>query len=707
MMRLFSEKMISFAAVIIFLLAAPLFCFPQKQQKEDSELLSKLQKDKIDTTEIAKAVFLFKSGEIQAGKNQFLKIIEKIRRPGNEDIEAALWHKLALLIPSRDTTGITRLYCLEKMHVLYKQTGNEERQIEALKCIADIHLVQGRLDLAETQLLDVLQRYKAISYPKLYYAYDLLSATYRSKGDFSKAIYYGHKAIESKEQNHDSDADTYYSRLANIYRELNEPAKSVEWYWKLFRESEWRESSNQYKFRDAGFLARELIKLKKEKEALAFVLDIKEKNTPIGKQAEASLVASLAHCYHAIGDETKADKYYLELIERAPGLIPNNEITTDVNYEIGQYLAKKQQYEKAAIYLQKALNAPQGINSASVTKDIYLMLYMSDSAMGNYPGALQNLMKHRLLSDSMFNEIKSRQIEELRVQYETSEKEKDIQLLNKKNQLQLKKVEEVSRTKNITLIGAAIVLIFAGLLVNRYIIKQRSNRKLQAQQKELDQKNHFLEILIADQKKLLEEKEWLIKEVHHRVQNNLQVITSLLNSQSVYLDDPAAVMAVKDSLRRMQAMSLIHQKIYQSENIAFITIPGYIRDLVSYLRNSFDLDDRIIFEQQIEPIKLDVSQAIPLGLIINESIINSIKYAFPNGQNGIVSIIFQKDGDDHLLLKLSDNGIGLVSGADIKGHSSLGIELMQGLTNQLSGKFTIESNHGLHITVRFPALNHV
>jgi two-component system, sensor histidine kinase PdtaS len=333
------------------------------------------------------------------------------------------------------------------------------------------------------------------------------------------------------------------------------------------------------------------------------------------------------------------------------------------------------------------------------------MLYRADSGMGNCTSAMQHLLRHKILSDSIFNETKNWQIEELQVQFETAKKEKDIKLLNNQNQLQRISVEQANRTKNITLAYVVLLLIIVGLLFNRYLIKQRNNRTLEANQKELDQKNLFLETLNAEQDKLLKEKEWLIKEVHHRVKNNLQMVTSLLYTQSIYLEDETARLAVNDSLRRMQAMSLIHQKLYKDENTSTIAMPVYINDLVRYLHESFETNNQITFEQTIQPVELDVSQAIPLGLIITESIVNAIKYAFPNEQKGVVNIHLQYESTQQLLLKISDNGIGLPAALDTMNHHSLGLDLMQGLTRQLKGSFHIESNKGVHITVRFQVLN--
>ncbi|WP_222430983.1 sensor histidine kinase [Mucilaginibacter pallidiroseus] len=255
--------------------------------------------------------------------------------------------------------------------------------------------------------------------------------------------------------------------------------------------------------------------------------------------------------------------------------------------------------------------------------------------------------------------------------------------------------------KNLKIAVGGLLLLIIVLLLQLYRIRLNDNRSMLASQRELDQKNTFIETLNSNQEKLLKEKEWLLKEVQHRVKNSLQVVTSLLYSQSLYLEDGAAIQAIKDSLRRMQAMSLIHQKLYQDNNTSTISMPEYIDDLVAYLYESFDADSHIVFERAIEPIELDVSQVLPLGLIFTEGIVNAIKYAFLKGQQGVVRLYLGYDGPGHLLLEISDNGIGLPAGLDAMEHNSLGLDLIQGLSKQLKGNFRIENNNGVKITVRF------
>jgi len=253
--------------------------------------------------------------------------------------------------------------------------------------------------------------------------------------------------------------------------------------------------------------------------------------------------------------------------------------------------------------------------------------------------------------------------------------------------------------------GLILLIIIILLVISLYVSKQQANRKLEANRKELDQKNTFLEKVNNDKEKLLKEKEWLLKELHHRVKNNLQMVISLLYSQSVYLKEGAAKLAVSDSLRRMQAMSLIHQKLYQDQNTSVISMPDYINDLIQYLRDSFDAKNKIVFEQHIEYLRLDVSQAIPLGLIITESIVNALKYAFLNGQKGMIKISLQQEAPGHLKLKVSDNGVGFPAGFDEMEHNSLGLDLIRGLANQLNRELDIATNNGVHITLEFKTVS--
>ena len=225
---------------------------------------------------------------------------------------------------------------------------------------------------------------------------------------------------------------------------------------------------------------------------------------------------------------------------------------------------------------------------------------------------------------------------------------------------------------------------------------------LEAQQDEIGRKNASLQNLIGEKDRLLQEKEWLLKEVHHRVKNNLQIVISLLNTQSTYLDNKEAILAIGESVRRMQAMSLVHQKLYQSENVAKVDMRSYIRELTGYLHDDFNTGLRLHFRLQIDPVELSVALAVPIGLILNEAITNAIKHAFPDNRKGLITIMLEGIDKDHLLLCIHDNGIGSRVDLDSAPPDSLGMTLMKGMAAQIDGTFMARNDGGLDIRVVFP-----
>ncbi len=147
---------------------------------------------------------------------------------------------------------------------------------------------------------------------------------------------------------------------------------------------------------------------------------------------------------------------------------------------------------------------------------------------------------------------------------------------------------------------------------------------------------------------------------------------SLLNSQSAYLHNDDALVAIRDSQHRVQAISLIHKKLYQSDNVGVIHMPHYIHELVDYLKDCFDTNRKVSFRIDVSPLQLDVSQAVPIGLILNEAITNSIKYAFTGNREGIIAISFKQSEEGHYTLVIADDGKGLPADFDPAQSRSLG-----------------------------------
>ncbi len=203
----------------------------------------------------------------------------------------------------------------------------------------------------------------------------------------------------------------------------------------------------------------------------------------------------------------------------------------------------------------------------------------------------------------------------------------------------------------------------------------------------------------------LREKELLLKEIYHRVKNNLQVIYSLLNLQSRKVSDPAALSVLRDSQSRVRAMALVHEKLYKSPDLTRIDLADYIHSLAySLLETYHSGSNHIALRLEIEPYSLDIETALPCGLILTELISNSLKYAFPEGRPGEIAIASSLNPDHQVLLRVGDNGIGLSNGFDLGRVSSLGLSLVQNLVKQIKGEVTILPRPvGSAFQITFPA----
>jgi two-component sensor histidine kinase len=622
---------------------------------------------------------------------------------GDIAVQIENWGKLAGNIRVLDTIGLTRNDCTQKKMALYEKTGNREKVIEMEKAIADTHLKQGNLDLAETELLSVLEKYKSIGFKRLHYTYNLLSSVNSFKGNYNTALHYALLTIESMRNNLDTAAIVnYYCHLAGIYDELGQEEKSAE-NFSIALNRQFTNPIDFYDIRNAGMYARVLIKQNKVAQALSFIKDFATRYPPVDNYGKASLARTLAWCYRSNGNLAKSEEYILEMIALVPSLLKNNEITEEVEYDLGSYFLDKKDFTTASIHFNHAFAEASYVNSVFRKKDVYLMLFKTDSSLGNYVQAIQHLNQYKRLNDSIFTVVKNRQLQEVQVQYETEKKDKDlslkdknIQLLTKQSQLQLANLRTEKNTRNMVLVCTGLLILLLALGYNRYKLKQKNNIQLEEQQKNIQEKNIYLQ-------HLLQEKEWLVKEIHHRVKNNFHTVMGLLGTQSGYLKNEEAIAAMAESQQRIQAMSLIHQKLYQSENMSDIDMADYIYELVDYLKDSLNTGRRIQFHFQLDRIGLAVYHAVAIGLILNETITNAIKYAFPGNRNGNIRISFTADHDNEnsLLLVVTDDGTGLPAGFNNSSNDTMGMNLMKGLARDIDGEFTIQGTDGTTVKIAF------
>jgi len=200
----------------------------------------------------------------------------------------------------------------------------------------------------------------------------------------------------------------------------------------------------------------------------------------------------------------------------------------------------------------------------------------------------------------------------------------------------------------------------------------------------------------------LQEKEVMLREIHHRVKNNMQVISSLFNLQAGKTVNPEYREILKEGQARIQAMSLVHEKLYQSRDLSKIDLAGYIQSLAIHLFHVYLADpDQVRLETDFEEVLLDLNSAVPCGLILNELISNSLKHAFPEGRKGLIRIGLKRGSDGTIILRVADDGIGFPKDLDFRQLESLGLQIAKLLVGQIEGMIELDRTNGTAFTVTF------
>ncbi|MBL0745654.1 histidine kinase dimerization/phosphoacceptor domain -containing protein [Chryseolinea lacunae] len=644
-------------------------------------------------------------GDDVRGKRFFMDVIEDYQKAGDRKREARTWLRLGKKLNVITTPHAEIRAGFKRALQLYSAEGDADKTAEMHRMLGASWLEEYALDSAEREYTKAVELYTALSpdHYGLSPAYLALASLYRYKGDVNKAMEYSLKYSKDENDETLNDPNVLFN-MGILSGNTGQNESGVEY----FRQAcvEWRKNHlvqrelNTFTLYSLAVgLQQALVQEKKYDEARAALDDLLPE-LGIKCWAEKAIVARGKGLYfEAIGKYKNAEGEFLKMmesLEKVPYMpLGNSRISelVEANYCIGTFYVDQKKFSRGESYLKKALSLQHNASRAW-QNDIEIYLYRIDSAAGRYIPAMQHFARHKMLSDSIFNSTKMQQISALQVQFETEKKEQHIQSLSNQSKLQQVEIRNNAMVRNLTFGGVAVLIIFLAMLFSQYKQKKKSNEDLKQQQAEIARKNTTLN-------RLVEEKEWLLKEVHHRVKNNLQIIVSLLEAQSAYLNNDALA-AIQESQNRVHAISLVHQKLYQSEDLASINMKVYIEDLVLSLRDTFRSEKSIAYLLDIEPVELDVSQAVPIGLILNEAITNSIKYAFPppHVQNNI-KVSLHLTSPDEVVLTITDNGVGLPAGFDINAVKTLGLKLIKGLAGDINGTFSISNDYGAKITIHF------
>src|SRR5690606_25019018 len=297
------------------------------------------------------------------------------------------------------------------------------------------------------------------------------------------------------------------------------------------------------------------------------------------------------------------------------------------------------EYRLARQDCEKALELATSQSNVESRSEACKCLYFIHEKTGNYRASLEYYQDHVTLRDSIFNAENIKKLTRLEMEYNFN-RERDLQQLGADE-----KQREYQRSTRLLITAAMGSMLIAFLFYYLFHQRRKANQLLADKNLEIS--------------KALGEKEVLLKEIHHRVKNNLQVISSLLSLQSRQLEDSKAKEAIRASRNRVKSMALIHQKLYQDENLVEVDVQEYIDKLTGSLVSSYQTSDKTVhFHTDVDSIKLDVDSIIPIGLILNELISNALKYAFDNDHSGTIGVSL-KERNDGIRLEVSDDGLGL------------------------------------------------
>ena len=337
---------------------------------------------------------------------------------------------------------------------------------------------------------------------------------------------------------------------------------------------------------------------------------------------------------------------------------------------LGQVYMKKGQKEQAEEALLKGFQTASQYNLKEKTQEAADKLYDFYKAVGNEKNALEFLEISTGIKEELFNEDLTKRLTTMELNFAFEQERDSLEHQKQTELLAINATLERQRNlRSLTIIGLVVTLIFSVVIYRYYQLGKKARGILEYKNKTISE--------------TLNEREVLLQEIHHRVKNNLQVVSSLLNIQSKYLDDESARKAVLEGRDRVRSMALVHEKLYQSENLSRVNVKEYLEELINTLFQSYNVsEDRIKLASNIESIDLSIDTTLQVGLLINELVSNALKHAFPAEKYGAISLSLIRKNDVHEL-EVSDNGIGITSPDDLE--KSYGYRIIRSISRGLNG----------------------
>ncbi|RED22679.1 two-component sensor histidine kinase [Flavobacterium cutihirudinis] len=579
---------------------------------------------------------------------------------------------------------------------LFIKLGAKAKQAGVLKETGELYLMNENEEKGMVLLKESLLLYQSIKFPHLQGVYNLLSDGYTHTGNFAEALKYALLAEKTALAVRDSSLQlsAIYNHVGMAYLNLQKKNNAAEYFYKGLEIAKKHKSADYVRVIGDN-LCSTFILQKKGNDALKLLKEMQASYPSNDEQRQIKENYLFLGIYRVLNDNEKATVYYNKLVAYYGKYAEKSaENGMPILRSFARYHYQLKNYTDLYPILHRLDSLATASKNTIMLSDNYLIWFKADSSRGKYLDAIKHYQLYKNILDTIYKGETNRQINNLQIEFDTDKKDRNIELLTQQAKVQQIQIQKDNVVKYVFIGSVLVLILILGLLYNSFRIKKKKNEELEIKRQQINEQNEL-------NKKMLIEKEWLLKEIHHRVKNNLQIVISLLNTQSAYLDNEDALLAIQNSQHRMYAMSLIHQKLYQSDNLSNIDMSWYIYELINYMKECYDTKGKINFVLEIESICLDVAQAVPMGLIINEAISNAIKYAFPNDRKGEILISFKNIEKNNCQLIIADNGVGLPENFNHAERDSLGMNLMTGLSDQIDGVFEMKNDNGLKIKITF------
>lgn len=507
----------------------------------------------------------------------------------------------------------------------------------------------------------------------LAWANHVVGLSYDYIGIADSAYYFYSKSIELKEALGDVEGiATTNLNIGVLYFYQKEYDRALVYYQKALEL--YKKTNNEVRVAAAlnniGAIYRVQKKYKNAIEVYKQSLKLKEKANDMAGMSNA--MNNLGIVYMYLNQFDTAESFLKRSLEFQKKVNEKNNLINSY-LSIANLYVKMEKFDDGRFYLNQAIRSGDSLDMPHEMIEAYKIYTVIDSTTGDFKSAFEHLKLYNETSGMVIQADRKKEMDRLETIYQTKEKEKEIELSKTIIQNKEKAIWIIS------IISSVLLILAFWLLWLRYKL-HLSNKKLNI---------------------LVNQKEDLVKEIHHRVKNNLQVISSLLNMHVRRVQDPESKKIFDDGVSRIQAMSIIHQNIYNHNQSLEQKPIEYIEKLIQQLYITYQIPEKSIqINTQIEDINLDIEKLMSLGLILNELLSNAFKYAFINSSNGVIDIKLEKSIDGTLNLLVKDNGIGINSNFQ-NSNESLGMRLIQAFSNKLNGKIIFKNDNGTLFLLNF------